>query len=359
MSQVSTNVNVSSSVVNPEQLLEVIEAVSDTNYSKIYLKQSGFDTSNSWETTKSNIVGQLSGKRNAPAKATIANLEKITKALMVLGKHHCEFFKLSKREHQYLLLNATAFSFDGKPYSDSFPAFVPCNLLTTPNMPVLTSIEKNKSGVVFYFSTPREVTKRIHSQVMVGGTLRPVSYPVDVREQHFDTVFIPNDSARAEFRINSTVGKKDITKQMENLQDLFVTILGNNKLKLADVNPVNINAAIDTIYNDATFGRVVDTVFWSDDNGIAIPRECRKEVDVCLRKQPYHLEGAKIEKVKCVSVCVRFEKTIDKVNLKVKTELRLESLAQFNYTVSKRFEIINPRGFAHAISLISEIEKAI
>jgi hypothetical protein len=26
--------------------------------------------------------------------------------------------------------------------------------------------------------------------------------------------------------------------------------------------------------------------------GIAIPRECRKEVDVCLRDQPSHLEGA-------------------------------------------------------------------
>jgi hypothetical protein len=63
-------------------------------------------------------------------------------------------------------------------------------------------------------------------------------------------------------------------------------------------------------------------------------------------------------KSKCIAVCVRFEKTVENVNLNVKTDLRLESLAQFNYTVSKRFEIINPRGYAHAISLISDIEKA-
>ncbi|HDR2483411.1 TPA: hypothetical protein QCI27_003564 [Enterobacter roggenkampii] len=359
MSQVNTHVSAGSAGVTPEQLLEVIESVSETNYSRIYLKKSGFETSNSWEITKANILDQLSGKRVAPAKATFASLERITKALMVLGKHHCEIFRLSEKEHKHLLANATNFIFDGKPYAFSFPAFVPQSLLTTAFMPILTAIEKQNSGVVFYFSTPRKITKRIHTQEVVDGVLRAVSYPVEVKEQHIDSVFIPNNCNRAEFRINSKVGRRDITKEMENLQDVFVSILAKNNVKLADANAININSAIENIYDDNTYGRVIDTVFWSEDNGIAIPRECRKEVDVCLRDQPYHLEGAKKEKVKCIAVCVRFEKTVENVNLKVKTDLRLESLAQFNYTVSKRFEIINPRGYAHAISLISDIEKAL
>ncbi|MDK4549081.1 hypothetical protein OQ853_06675 [Enterobacter roggenkampii] len=72
MSQVNTHVSAGSAGVTPEQLLEVIESVSETNYSRIYLKKSGFETSNSWEITKANILDQLSGKRVAPAKATFA-----------------------------------------------------------------------------------------------------------------------------------------------------------------------------------------------------------------------------------------------------------------------------------------------
>lgn len=359
MSQVSLSTNHVPMLSQIEQLLAVIDAVSDTNYSRVFLKQFGFDVSNSWEITTQYISQQLSGNRKGSDKTTYSNLEKIAKALMVLGKHYCEFFVLSESEHDAIVTTAESFVFDGKPYSDVFPLFVDTQQLTTASMPVLTSVEKNKSGIVFYFSTPRRVLERVSSKENINGILRSVSYQQEVKKQYIDSVFIPYEYSRAEFRISSDVGKRDIDTEMNRLKDVFVRVLANNRIKLKDTNSVNINAAVEKIYDDSNFGRVVETVFYSDDNGIVIPRSCRKEVNVCLRQQEYHLAGAQKENVKCVAVCVRWDETVPSVNLKVKTELKLESLAQFNYTISKRFEIENPRGYKHAISLISEIEKAL
>lgn len=341
------------------QLLNVIGSISETTYSRVFLKKFGFETSTSWEVTKKNIGDQLAGLKKGTDKTTYVNLEKITKALMLLGKHHCEFFCLSDDEHKKIIKKADAFKFNGKPYSLKFPFFVEEKLLTTASMPVLTSVERNSSGIVFYFSTPRRGLEKLQSLEQVDGSLRKVTYYKELKKQHIDTVFIPFDHARAEFRISTAVSKSDIEKEMSRLQDVFVTLLAVNQIKLKDTNSVNINAAIPKIYNDASLGRVVETVFHSLDNGINIPRTCRKDINVCLRKQKYHVAGAAQENVKCVAVCVRWEAVAKDINIKVKTELKLESLNHFNYTVSKRFEIENPRGIKHSISLITEIQKAL
>jgi len=342
-----------------DQLLDVINTVSETNYSRIFLKQFDFETSTSWEQTKKHILEQFSGKRASSEKVTYANLEKIAKALMVLGKHYCEVFKLSDTEHKNIIDNFDKVAFSGKPYSDVFPRFVAEDDLTIAFSPILTSIEKLKKGIIFYFSTPRNIVERVHSSEMIGGVLRSVSYPKDVKKQYIDSVFIPYEMPRAEFRIMSSISKRDISHAMEKLQDSFVAYLGASKIVINDTNPVNINSAIEKIYNDSNYGRVIDTVFYSGENGIVIPRSCRKEVDVCLRKQEYHLAGALKEEVKCVAVSVRWDNIVGRTGLKVKTELKLESLSHFDYNVSTRFQIENPQGYQHAISLISDIEKAL
>lgn len=354
-----TNPNPMVDLVSVEQLLDVINIVSETNYSRIFLKQYDFDTSTSWDQTKRNILEQFSGKRKSTERSSLSNLEKITKALMVLGKHYCEVFKLTNAEHSKIIDNIDNISFDGKPYSDVFPKFVDVKNLTIASTPILTSIEKLKSGVVFYFSTPRRVVERVTTTNLVNGVMRNVSYPLEVKKQYIDSVFIPYNHARAEFRIMSSISRREIENEMARLQDNFVAILSANKVPISDCNPININKAIESIYNDSSFGRVIDTIFFSEANGVVIPRSCRKEVGVCLRKQEYHLAGAQKENVKCVAVSVRWDNTVPKIGLKVKTELKLESLAHFNYNVSKRFEIDNPHGYQHAISMISDIEKAL
>ncbi|ENP0646461.1 hypothetical protein [Enterobacter hormaechei] len=359
MSQAIVSQGAAFTAQDVEQLLNVIGSVSDTAYSRVFLKQHGFDTSTSWELTRKNIGEQLAGKRKGTSKTTYSNLEKIAKGLMLLGKHYCEIFSISAREHDEIIKRADSFSFNGKPYSDVFPFFVEENLLTTASMPVITSVEKNNSGVIFYFSTPRRVLEKVKSTENVGGKLRSVTYFKEAKKQYIDSVFVPFDHKRAEFRISAAISKRDIETEMSRLQDVFVTTLALNKIKLKDTHSVNINKAIAKIYDDASLGRVVETVFHSLDNGINIPRSCRKDIGVCLRNQEYHLAGAEKEDVECVAVCVRWDSTVKDINIKVKTELKLESLAHFNYTVSKRFEIENPRGFKHAISLISEIEKAL
>ncbi|QDK20884.1 hypothetical protein ES815_22245 [Leclercia adecarboxylata] len=340
-----------------EKLLEVIGAISDTNYSRYYLKQYGFDTGLGWKDTQSNILEQFSGKRKAPEKATYSNLVRITKALMYLGKHYCELFTITDAEHQALLKNAINFKFDGKPYSESFPLFVEQKKLTMASLPVLTSIENKKSGLMFYFSTPRKIIERVEELKKVDGILRQLSYKKEIKKQFIDTVFVPHDYKRIEFRISTDVGKRDIEHEMEKLQDVFVKIISANGIKLKDTNPVNLNNAITSIYDDSSIGRVVDCVFYSHDNGISIPRTCRKEVDVCLRDQEYHLAGAEKEEVECVAVTVRWEQTVAKLKLKIKTQVSLESMANFNYTFCRRFIIDNPKGLPHSISLISMVEQ--
>lgn len=342
-----------------DQLLNVIGSVSDTSYSRVFLKKFGFDTSSSWEVTRKNIKEQLAGKRKGTYETTYKNLEKVAKGLMLLGKHYCEIFALSNDEHAAIINKADNFIFNGKPYSEFFPFLIEEDLLTTASMPVLTAVEKNKNGVIFYFSTPRRIQEKIQSTEQVSGKLRSITYYKESKKQYIDSVFIPFDHTRAEFRISSSVSRRDIDNEMARLQDVFVTVLLHNKITLKDTHSVNINAAITKIYDNVKLGRVVETVFHSIDNGINIPRSCRKDVGVCLRNQQYHLAGAEKEEVKCIAVCVRWDTTVKDVNLKIKTELKLESLAHFNYTVSKRFEIENPRGVKHALSLITEIEKAL
>ncbi|KKC61686.1 hypothetical protein WG82_21360 [Citrobacter amalonaticus] len=359
MSQATVSQGAAYTAQDVEQLLDVIGSVSDTTYSRVFLKQHGFDTSTSWELTRKNIGEQLAGNKKGTSKTTYSNLQKIAKGLMLLGKHYCEIFTLSSGEHASIIKSADAFCFNGKPYSDVFPFFVDESQLTTASMPVLTSVEKNSSGVVFYFSTPRRILEKVQSTENVGGKLRSVTYFKESKKQYIDSVFVPFANQRAEFRVFSGINKRDIENEMSRLQDVFVTVLALNKIKLKDTHSVNINQAISKIYHDDSLGRVVETVFHSLDNGINIPRSCRKDVGVCLRNQKYHLAGAEKEDVECVAVCVRWDATVKDINIKVKTELKLESLAHFNYTVSKRFEIENPRGIKHAISLISEIEKAL
>lgn len=340
-----------------EKLLEVIDAVSDTNYSRYYLKQFDFDTGVGWKDTYSNILEQFAGKRKTPEKATHANLVNITKALMFLGKHYCELLSITESEHKLLIDKALDFKFDGTPYSNSFPLLVDSDDLTVASLPVLTHVERKKSGVMFYFSTPRRVTERVDELNKVDGVLRQLSYKKEIKKQFFDTVFIPNEYNRIEFRISTDVGKRDIENEMDRLQDVFISVIDSNGIKIKDTNPINLNKAITAIYNDSAMGRVVDCVFYSKDNGISIPRTCRKEVDVCLRNQEYHLAGAKIEDVECVAVTVRWESTISKVKLKVKTQISLESMANFNYTFCRRFVIDNPKGLKDSISLISMVQK--
>ncbi|MDZ4034379.1 hypothetical protein U0868_22800 [Kluyvera ascorbata] len=355
MSQVESCV--SSSSLPIEQLLEVIGTISDTNYSRYYLKRFDFDTGIGWKETRSNILEQFSGKRKASERATYSNLVSITKALMFLGKHYCEIFPLTANEHLVLVANASKIKYDGKPYSECFPLFVSSEDLTVSSLPVLTHIEYKKSGIMFFFSTPRRVSERVEKLEKVQGVLRKVSYREDIKKQFIDTVFIPKEHNRIEFKISTEIGKRDIDNEMARLQDTFIEILSKNGISLKDSNSINLNKSISTIYNNSSIGRVVDCVFYSKDNGISIPRTCRKEVDVCLREQEYHLAGSEKEDVECVAVTVRWEEIDPKVKLKIKTQISLESMANFNYTVCKRFIIDNPKGLSHSISLASIVEK--
>ena len=348
----------SSSQLKLDKLLEALFSVSEVSYSRIFLKQYGFETSINADKTTEKIIEQFKNPSKLPEQCTLDNLAKIVKAMMLLGKHHCEVTLISKKDAKYIIENFDNFKFAETLFSNNFPILVDNALLKISGMPVITAVEKKPKGIVFYFSTVRRKTLNKQVKKEQDGKIKTMFYEEEIKVQYIDTVFMPFDRDRLEFRVSCDVQKRDIADQITRLKDAFFTFLEVNKLKIKNTSSVDINSAIENLYNKPDYGRVVETSFLSLENSIVMPRSCRKDVQVCLREQEYHKAGAEKEKVKCVGVSIRWVKTIQKVQLLIRSEIQLESLPSMDYTSCTRFVMENPSGLAQAIEWVDVILKA-
>ncbi|HCP24935.1 MAG TPA: hypothetical protein DIT85_00365 [Pantoea ananatis] len=342
-----------------DKLLNVLFVISEISYARIFLKLNDFETSVSAEKTKTKILDQFSGKAPRKEKCTYENLVKITKAMMVLGKHYCEFTKLNEIEYKFIEGKYKDLKISESLFSKEFPFMVEQSLLKMSGMPVITAIEKKERGIAFYFSTVRKKTIQVDVKVEEDGVLRKMAYDEEIKVQYIDSVYVPFGKNRAEFRVSTDVPKKLIDDQITRLKDAFFSLLETNGMRIANTSSVDINKAIEKMYNNTGYGRVVETSFLSLDNGIVMPRTCRKDVQVCLREQEYHKAGAEKESVKCVGLSIRWEKVIKGVDLKIRSEIQLESMPNFDYNYSTRFVLENPAGMNQALEWIDDIERAI
>ncbi|MGC0822522.1 hypothetical protein WKG93_06120 [Pantoea agglomerans] len=342
-----------------DKLLDVLFSVSEISYVRIYLKRHDFETSVNAEKTKIKILDQFSGKTPRKVQCTYENLLKITKMMMLLGKHYCEFTKLNEIEFKFIDNKSSDIKIPETLFSKNFPFMVDKSLLKMSGMPVITAIEKKEKGVVFYFSMVRKKVIQVDVKKVDDGVLRHMAYDEEVKVQNIDTVYVPFGKNRAEFRISTEVPKKFIDDQITRLKDAFFTLLEVNGMKVSNTTSVNVNKAIEKMYNTPGYGRVVETSFLSLDNGIVMPRSCRKDVQVCLRDQEYHKAGAEKESVKCVGLSIRWERVIKVIELKIRSEIQLESLPNLEYDYSTRFVLENPAGMKQSLEWIDDIERAI
>jgi len=338
------------------KIFDTLESLTDLSYARMYLKDKGFTTSINWEATRKSISDQIEGHSNKKAvSGPLGKLESIIKNLMIVGKHYYQVYKLDSVQHEQLIKGLKSVSFEPVVYSAAFPLILPEIDLSSANTPKLTAIEHFETGVALIYSTPRFQTTIENKVEKIEGKRNVVTYRKDVKQHQFDVVFVPFDSPRIEMRISSKVSKRDIESAFNMLEGHFFSFLKQNFFELDCQSPIDVHNAIEVLYDKSDYGRVVETQFLSVDNGIKMPRHCRKDISICLREQPYHMAGAEKEEVRCVGVSVRWDNELKKLKLKNRTEVQLESLAHLDYKKCVRFIIDNPVGNKKALSIVSDV----
>jgi hypothetical protein len=338
------------------KLLDTLESLAELSYARMFLKDKGFSTSTNWETTRKAILAQEKGKgTKKPVSNPVDKLKYIIKNLMIVGKHYYQVYDLNKEQHKRFITAVNSFEVGSTPYSDAFPLALSENELTATNVPQLTAVEHFKTGVALIYSTPRIRTAVEESVQTFDGKRRIFTYKKEVKQHQFDVVFVPFDSHRIELRISSKVGKRDIESAFKLLENHFFELFKTKFFPLSSYSPIDVHNAIEVLYDKPDYGRVVETQFLSVDNGIKMPRHCRKDISICLREQTYHKAGAEQEEVRCVGVSVRWDNELKKLKLKNRTEVQLESLVHFDYKKCFRFVIENPLGNKKALSIVSDV----
>ncbi len=337
--------------------LELLESLAQISFARLFLKKEGFATEVSWEATKLAIKHQESGKGKLPKVAnSMKKLDAIAKKLMIVGKQYFQVQTMETQDHKDLLSLLMAYKVPQNVYTKGFPNLLDSSALTSANMPVLSDIHDDSHGLAFIFSTPRLETKKFTHVVNINGVKKSATYYEDVKHHCFDVVYIPKSRPRIELRVSTnTVGKRQIEDALYKLQDAFYNILGQLNFSLTKLTTTNMHKAVENLYAENGYGKVIDTKFLSVQNHTLIPRANKVDTAICLRDQPYHIAGAKKEKVRCVGLTLHWGMTVKGLNLKNKTRLNMESEANFNYEHCARFTIETPLGNKKALELVDKI----
>jgi hypothetical protein len=341
------------------ELFDTIESVAEHSYARMYLKEVGFLTSINWDSTREVITAQINGSTKKAVSDPINKLELIIKKLMIVGKHYYQVYGLSPQEHEALIAALQSYTIEPNVYSDVFPRILSEDKLTPTNAPRLTAIESFDDGIALIYSTPRIQSLVEKEEKLIDGSRNIVTHTKDVRCHQFDTVFIPFNDHRIEIRISSKVGKRESEKAFEKLEGHFFSFFKTEFFAITCYSPIDVHNAIEVLYDNLDYGRVVETKFLSIANDIVMPRLSRKNISICLRNQTYHKEGAASEPVRCVGVAVRWDYELKALKLQNRTEVQLESLPHYNHKKCFRFTIENPLGNKKALSIVSDVLAAL
>ncbi|MEZ8409566.1 hypothetical protein AB6C88_17300, partial [Vibrio splendidus] len=335
--------------------LDYLETLAKNSYARVVLSALGFETSSSWASTKLDILNQVFDKGgNLVLKDVDERLETACRRLHICGKNLIQIISGDASTLVSLRTTLVNLSIASNKYVSSFP-FEAKGALTSVGFPVLTAIEKQPSGTAIFFSTPKYKKIKTPCQVTRNGKVETIMLDEEVVTHVYEVVFVPNDSDRIELRISAETLKRDVETSLDRLREAFYDILRTSGVSLTSFKIVMLEKGIINLYNEAGYGKVIDTKFISVKNRTIMPRTVKRKVDICLRDQPYHKAGEKVEAVTCVGVIIQFRARTTKKNLLVTTRLGLECDPHSDYKTCNHLILENPIGNKKAIEFIDHL----
>jgi hypothetical protein len=243
------------SATTVDNLLKALEQTTELAYFRRVGGRHGFDVTTRWSSTLDNLSKTLNDPNKQGTSANYSNLRLITLKIITSANHYyaIDYIKSNNIKHISSLLGYGNFD---APYHGAFPL----KLDDTTGLPLtpghfITSIENMGDGIAIIYSYV--ILRKINGK----SKLRSNQYP----EQYFNTVFIPNDLSRVEYRVDKTLGKRSSEKAIASLRSKFIELMNELKIQL-NLDTVNFYNAIANIYNDKKYGRLVQVDFL-DPNG--------------------------------------------------------------------------------------------
>lgn len=233
-----------------EKLLTSLEQTEELGFFRRVGTPYGFRIGTRWAGTKDSIVQTLSNPGMAHKLATEASLRLLLLKIITSVNHYYSI-DVIKSGNLKAISQFTNFKNFEKCFRDAFPVKLDEDN-GLPNTPghFITSVENMGDGLAIIFSYV--LIKKISGR----SKLRSNQYPV----QYFNTVFIPNDLSRVEYRVDRKLGRRVCERAIADLRIKFLEFLSENKVSL-NLETVNFYKAITNIYNDTSFGRLVQVDF--------------------------------------------------------------------------------------------------
>ncbi|EPE7488410.1 hypothetical protein QL185_04595 [Cronobacter malonaticus] len=249
-----------------DNTLRGLEQTNELAYFRRVGGRHGFDVTTRWASTLDNIKKTLNDPTKHSSPANFSNLRLILLKIITSVNHYYTIDYI-KSGNLNLIPNLMAYTNFSTTFHDAFP----CKLEEDTGLPstpghFITSVEKMGDGIAIIYSYI--VLKKIPGKRKLASN----QYP----EQYFNTVFIPNDLSRVEYRVDKKLGKRAAEKAMTDLRVNFIDIVTELKLGLV-LETVNFYKAVSNIYDDKNYGRLVQVDFLDPNSDEDIALRCRTD----------------------------------------------------------------------------------
>lgn len=309
-------------------ILQGLAQTEQLAYFSIVGGRHGFTTTSRWNTTLESIKETLANPPQGVTHATLQNLKTITVKIITGANHYYAIDSITDGSEIHKIQSLSTLMNDPA-RANEFSKVFPSRLTeATGLLPYaghhLAAVEKLSEGLALIYA---------HVQVkkLTQGRYAGEEYS----EQYFNTVFIPNNLSRIEYRIDKKLGSRSSAKAIDSLRQEFITLLRLQNINLKLVS-INFYKAINNAYLDKSYGRVVqaDAVNAKDDEDANFRCRSGKKYDARYRKIVRTETGKDVDMpVEHYCVCVRFDYKVGKEE--VYNEVGFETTRQ-NY-INKKF----------------------
>ncbi|HEN3606228.1 TPA: hypothetical protein U5E23_003538 [Yersinia enterocolitica] len=256
----------------------------------------GFKIMSRWESAAESMKQTLENPSPSNPNATYQNLRRIAIKIITSCNNVYSIDKITNSRDAAQLTNLKNF----KDFIPSFAAVFPAKLEEDTGLTVIpghhiTAIETMADGIAIIYSYV--LLRKVTGSKKMQSTLYPTQY--------FNTVFIPNDLSRIEYRVDRSIGRRHTDSAMAGLRDNFISFLSAQKILLG-LESVNFYDVIDNIFKDKKYGRIVQADFMDITDGDDAQLRCRTNPEYDARECEVSKKSSKGHYNVC-GVAVRFD----------------------------------------------------
>jgi hypothetical protein len=295
--QAEVEIDIENPVLTPNELLVLgLSQTGQLACLKRIATKYGFKIMSRWESAVESMKQSLENPSASNPNATYDNLRRIAIKIITSCNNVYSIDEIVNNQDSAKIAALKSFTDFTPHFAKIFPARLDEDT-GLPNTPGhhLTAIESLGDGTAIIFSYV--LLRKVSGSRRMQSTLYPTQY--------FNTVFIPNDLSRIEYRVDRSIGKRHIDGAMAGLRDHFISFLTSQKIQLG-LDSVNFYKAIDNIYKDAGYGRIVQADFMDISNGDDAQLRCRTNPQYDARQCQVSKKSNKSHYNVC-GVAVRFD----------------------------------------------------